>query len=1048
MRGSKNTILVVDDEPESLRLLTRILANEGYQVHPSDSGELALASVSAEPPDLILLDIRMRGMDGFEVCRRIKACEECRQIPLMFISAAIEVEERVEGLALGAVDFVSKPFRREELLARVRTHVELSRLRAQLEMQVAQQTAELRAAVKQLQLEVAERQRTEIALRETEERFRATFFQAAVGIAQTSLQGEWLLLNNRFSEIVGYTQAELRGKTFVNITHPDDREANIVARRQFLAGEISSWSVEKRYIHKNGATVWARVHVSLVRDQHHVPQYFISVVEDVTDRVEAERALRDSERRLALAQSAGHLGLWSYDLRTKAIVASRENFQLYGLPADHTRLTYEEWLRLIHPDDRERVKAAVQESIEGTHVWDTEFRAVWPDGSVRWLLGKGTAFLDDSGQPVRLAGVNLDITERKRAEEVRSHLAAIVESSDDAIISKTLDGVIMSWNPGAERIYGYKAEEMVGLPISSLVPPEHPDEIPPIVERLRRGERLEHYETTRVRKDGRRIEVSITISPIRDSTGAVLGASVIARDITEQKQAEATLRESEERFRNLANSAPVMIWIAGVDKLCSFFNKGWLDFTGHTMEHELGNGWANGVHPDDLDRCFATYSSSFDARSSFRMEYRLRRADGEYRWVLDNGVPIYKGSEFTGYIGSCIDVTEQKLVQDRLQASERRLIESEERLKSAQQLAHVGNWVWDIKADRVYWSEELCRIFGRPPNYAPDYQGFLQAVQSQERERVDQAIRGRLAGKKRSELEFQTTRPDGEVRTVACISEVVRDAAGSPVSMSGACQDVTDQRRAEAAAQKSRNEIAHLNRVAAMGELTASLAHELNQPLAAILSNAQAANRFLDREAPDLAQVRECLTDIVADDKRAGEVIKTLRALLRKGESQASLVDLNEVVTEAIRLLGSDAMLRHASVKFEPLPALRLVRGDRTQLYQVVLNLIVNGLEATAERPPDNRWVLLRTAESDDDRVQLTVEDSGKGIVEGDLTRVFEPFYTTKQEGLGMGLSISRTIVHAHGGRIWAENSAGRSTIFHCVLPVAQQATAASANEP
>jgi len=309
---------------------------------------------------------------------------------------------------------------------------------------------------------------------------------------------------------------------------------------------------------------------------------------------------------------------------------------------------------------------------------------------------------------------------------------------------------------------------------------------------------------------------------------------------------------------------------------------------------------------------------------------------------------------------------------------------------------------------------------------------------------VDQAIRDRLAGKKRPELEFQITRPDGEVRTVACSSEVVRDAAGSPVRMSGACQDVTDQRRAEAAAQKSRDEIAHLNRVAAMGELTASLAHELNQPLAAILSNAQAANRFLNREAPDLAQVRECLTDIVADDKRAGEVIRTLRVLLRKGESQASLVDLNEVVTEAIRLLRTDAMLRHASVKFEPLPALRLVLGDRTQLYQVVLNLIVNSLEATAERPPSDRWVFVRTAESDGDRVQLTVEDSGKGIAEGNLARVFDPFFTTKQEGLGMGLSISRTIVQAHGGRIWAENSARHGVVFHCTLPVAQQGAAAA----
>jgi C4-dicarboxylate-specific signal transduction histidine kinase len=262
--------------------------------------------------------------------------------------------------------------------------------------------------------------------------------------------------------------------------------------------------------------------------------------------------------------------------------------------------------------------------------------------------------------------------------------------------------------------------------------------------------------------------------------------------------------------------------------------------------------------------------------------------------------------------------------------------------------------------------------------------------------------------------------------------------------MSGACQDVTDQRRAEAAAQKSRDEMAHQNRVAALGELATSLAHELNQPLAAILMNSQAGSRFLNGHPPNLARVGDCLNSIAFDGERAGEVIKRLRGLLKKGESQASLVDVNEVVSDTLRLVGHDALLRQVSVRFEPLPSLPPVLGDRIQLYQVVLNLILNGLDAVAERPAGNRWVLVRTAEADGGGVELTVEDSGKGITEGDLTRVFEPFFTTKRTGLGIGLSISRSIVEAHGGRIWAENSAGRGAIFRCVWPVAQQATAAS----
>jgi C4-dicarboxylate-specific signal transduction histidine kinase len=273
----------------------------------------------------------------------------------------------------------------------------------------------------------------------------------------------------------------------------------------------------------------------------------------------------------------------------------------------------------------------------------------------------------------------------------------------------------------------------------------------------------------------------------------------------------------------------------------------------------------------------------------------------------------------------------------------------------------------------------------------------------------------------------------------------MRNAAGRIHLIVGVCIDVTEQKEAEAAVRRSLDEIAHLNRVGAMGELTASLAHELNQPLASILSNAQAASRFLSREPPDLAQVQDCLTDIVADDRRAGEVIQRLRGLLKKGGFQECHVDLNEVVSDALRMMRNDALLRHVTLNFEAAPGLSPVLGDRVQLYQVVLNLIVNGLEATAEQPPGDRWLSVRTAKSNSGGIELTVEDSGKGIAESNLLRVFEPFYSTKQEGLGMGLSISRTIVNAHGGKIWAENSAQGGAIFRCVLPVAQQATTASA---
>ena len=374
-----------------------------------------------------------------------------------------------------------------------------------------------------------------------------------------------------------------------------------------------------------------------------------------------------------------------------------------------------------------------------------------------------------------------------------------------------------------------------------------------------------------------------------------------------------------------------------------------------------------------------------------------------------------------------------------LKRTQESLEESEQRLKSAQRLTHVGSWHWNLGINQVMCSEECKRIFGQPEDYAPSLEGLLEIITPSDRARVGNEIQRGIADKSGCTTEFQIIRPNGDLRTVTFSSQVLLDEEGSPRNIFGACQDITDQRRSEAVLRRNLGEIAHLNRVAAMGELTASLAHELNQPLAAILSNAQAATRFLDRGSPDLGQVRECLTDIVADDRRAGEVIKRLRVLLKKGEAQPSFVDVNELVNDVIRLLKSDALLREVALKFEPSSGLPAVHGDRVQLYQVILNLIVNGLEAAAEQGPGDRWLKVRTSESSGGAIELTVEDSGKGIAESDLARVFEPFFTTKPEGLGMGLSISRSIVQAHGGQIWAENRTNDGALFRCVLPTAQQ---------
>jgi PAS domain S-box-containing protein len=313
------------------------------------------------------------------------------------------------------------------------------------------------------------------------------------------------------------------------------------------------------------------------------------------------------------------------------------------------------------------------------------------------LLSFFFAVLSVSGMTLAAAIAEREQAEREREQLVRQQaaiqarlrLAAIVESSDDAIIAKDVNGIITEWNNGAERLYGYRAAEVIGKPASLLVPPECSDDFSDIMAKLRRGQMVKNPETQRQRKDGTRIHVSLAVSPLRDLEGRIVGASAIARDVSERKRQETVLRESEGRFRLVANKAPVLIWMSGTDKLCTFFNQCWLNFTGRALEQELGEGWASGVHPEDLERCLRIYSGAFDARVEFEMEYRLRHFDGKYRWIVDYGVPRFESDgSFCGYIGSCVDITDRKLSEESLEELSGRLItaQEEERTRIAREL--------------------------------------------------------------------------------------------------------------------------------------------------------------------------------------------------------------------------------------------------------------------------------------------------------------------------------------------------------------------------
>lgn len=557
----------------------------------------------------------------------------------------------------------------------------------------------------------------------------------------------------------------------------------------------------------------------------------------------------------------------------------------------------EGWQQMLHPNDRERVQKDWRDSVMTGRSFEQEARYRAADGKYRWFLVRGVPLRDPSGSIVRWYCTSTDIEDRKQAAE---QLRLVVDTTPALLYSARPDGGMDFFNQRWLEFLGRPLHDIIGWKWAAAL---HPEDVDGLVDKWRSslatGEPFEAEARVR-RADGEYRWMLHRKVPARDAQGRIVKWYGASTDIEEPKRAEAELRESEARFRLVADSAPVMIWMSGTDKLCTYFNKPWLDFSGRSFDCELGYGWAEGVDPDDLKRCLDTYAQAFDRREAFRMEYRLRRQDGEYRSVLDIGVPrFHPDGSFAGYIGSCIDVTEQ--------------------------------------------------------------------------------------------------------------------------------------RRSEEALDDAHEKLARVTRVQAMGELAAAIAHEINQPLTAIVTNGQFCLRQLDGATSDPDEFRQAISQIVNDGTRASAVISRIRSILMKGAPGATELDINQIIEDTTTLLRNEIARNRVSLRTELASDLRRVLGDTVQIQQVLINLIMNAIEAISSTTNGRRKILVRSANSADG-ILVQVHDSGPGIEPGLENRVFEPFFTTKAKGIGMGLSISHSIMESHGGRLGIVPSS-TGALFEFTLP-------------
>ena len=518
---------------------------------------------------------------------------------------------------------------------------------------------------------------------------RAVLEAAPDAMLVVNRAGEIVAANQQATKLYGYSREHLIGRVVESLIPARLRDRHRQHRENFFANpEKQAMQVIEIFAMRGDASE-IPVDVSLRLLTIGTETFAISAVRDATERRRLEglkreeavlREKNDSEERFRLAAQAGKMYAYEWDVATDLVVRSGDVPGVLGSTGE-TSITRQQLLAGVHPDDRPAFDASVSERTPENPETHITYRVLRPDGSIVWLEKTGRAYFDEYGRMVRMIGMVADITERKRAEDAiregEMRYRRIIETTNEGVWLLDTKLHTSYVNRQMAEMLGYEPGEMVGRSVFDFYFPEDVEYKKQVLSGRQQGRREQLDERVR-RKDGSELWVRMAATPVFKDNGGFDGALAMMSCITERKAAEEALRESEERFRLVANTAPVMIWMSGPDTKPTYFNQLWLDFTG-VSETDLLNGLTGIVHPEDYDQCHEIYCRGFDQRQPFRKECRLRRHDGQYRWMLDIGVPrFHKDGSFAGYIGSCIDVTDHKLAEDTLTNMSRKLVQAQE----------------------------------------------------------------------------------------------------------------------------------------------------------------------------------------------------------------------------------------------------------------------------------------------------------------------------------------------------------------------------------
>ena len=759
---------------------------------------------------------------------------------------------------------------------------------------------------------------------------------------------------------------------------------------------------------------------------------------------------------------------------------------------EYTGLSLEEscgwgWKTAIHPDELGTLAEKWESHGHANAGQASEVRLRRSDGVFRWFSLRREPLRDETGALTRWYGTGTDIDRAKQREtlhaaekrtlemvargaSLREVLNQLCNSIDLQVAPSVTTVLVMDddgkqlWQGGGQRVPPEWISTIIPVPVAFEAglcgtaaflkervivsdvanEPNWPDQYRDLA--IRNGIRAAWSEPI-LTKDNEVLGTFALYShearvPDEEDLALIKGAGHIAHIAIERQRSQEALRnaleqvrKSETKLRQVIDAIPTLAWSAGPDGSADFLNQRWLDYTGLTAEQAQGSGWTAAIHPDDLKELSEHWQSSLATGTPVEVEARMRRFDGASRWFLFRANPVRDESgNIVKWYGTNIDIEDRKRGEEVLRARE---LSWRQIVDNIPGLVHTTSATGEVE----FHNRQTLEYFGKTKEELKDW-ARIGIVHPDDLPRVIEAWRKSVETGRNYEIEQRNRRADGVYRWFQARGRPVRNAADEITAWYWLLIDIEDRKKAEEesriaeeALNLARSELAHVARVTTLNTLTASIAHEVNQPLSGIITNANTCLRMLSAEPPNVDGARETARRTIRDGNRAADVITRLRTLYSKKDPQPELMDLNEAAREVMSLSLSELQRNQVIVRYELAESLPAIMADRTQLQQVILNLVRNASDAMSAVEGRPRELLMTTERDEDDRVCLSVKDAGVGFTPQAADKLFEAFYTTKNDGMGIGLSISRSIIEAHHGRLWAMGNDGPGATFSFAIP-------------